>query len=736
LGHSLLAAAAAIGIAVVLVFHASPSIAGRPPAGFSPVKGQMQTGRIRYAMAMLPDGEVLIAGGLVTRSNVATVLASAEIYDPLSQTFRATRGLMNVARDGPTATPLPDGTVLIAGGRGNTNILQSVELYVPASDEFVPLTSQMHDARYFHSATALKDGTVLIAGGVNQQAETLNTAEIFNPVTRSFADTGDMTTPRNGHVAVRLDEGSVLIAGGDSSGTDLSSAEIYDPTSKLFHATTHEMHLPRNYAAASIMPGNLVLIAGGQNSTDVLSSAEVYDPKQDGFIAISSAMNAPRFNLFTAALPSGQVLVGGGATTPFGSGTIPTASVDIFDPGSFKFRPTGTPLHIARQTFSSQQQAAVLSDGSVLVVSGLDFQGNNTGLPVPTGEIYDPVLDTFTVTGGMNNPRAGHTATLLGNGKILITGGANGAGVPLASAEIYDPKSTRLTPTAGPMNVPRAGHAAVRLKSGRVLIVGGGSSTTAEIYDPASDTFRLTGGELMTARVAETATLLANGTVLVAGGLDNFGEALNTAEIYNSITDRFSPANSKMIAARAIHAAALLKGGSVLLVGGSTDSNLTHAIASAEIYNAKTGSFTATGSMASERTGPAAIFVSDGTVLVTGGVDSTGTILSTAEVFDPKAGSFSATETPMSTARLFHAMASLKNGRVLVSGGRALVGSRFLSVTSTDIYDPRTRSFSAGPTMTSPRDSHTATLFSMGRVLITGGNFGADTWPTAEVLSP
>jgi len=702
-------------------------------AGFNPVQGQMEAGRIRYAMAVLPNGQVLIAGGLASRNGVAAALASAELYDPQTRTFRATRAPMSTLRDGATATLLSDGSVLIAGGRDNT-VTKSAELYRPAVDEFLPIANQMHDPRYLHTATALNDGTVLITGGLNEQGDTLDSAETFDPVTQTFTATDAMSAARLAHVAVKLADGKVLIAGGDSNGTALSSAEIYDPMSRTFHPTADEMHVPRDSAAASIMPGNLVLIAGGVNDRGVLSSAEVYDPMADGFIGVSSQMSAARFNHFTALLPSGEVLVGGGATTTFPMGAIPTNSVDIFDPGSFKFRPTGTPLRIGRKDFSSQQEAAVLADGTALVVSGFDFQGTASGLPVPAGEIYDPALDSFTVTGGMNAPRSGHTATLLANGKILIAGGADGAKVTLASAEIYDPKTTRLTPT-GPMNVPRAGHAAVRLRNGRVLLVGGGGSTAAELYDPASGTFSLTAGELTTARVAETATLLPDGTVLVTGGLDNFGHSLNTAEIYNPVSDKFSPTGT-LNEARAIHAAALLKSGNVLLVGGSTDSVLTHAIASAELYNPNTRKFIVTGSMASPRTAPVAVALGDGTVMVSGGVDTKSTILSNAEVFNPKLGTFSTTETPMSVGRLFHAAALLKNGRAIVTGGRSVVGDQVLSVTSTDIYDPKSRSFIAGPSMTTPRDSHTATAFGMGRLLITGGIFGADTSPTAEVFSP
>jgi hypothetical protein len=244
-----------------------------------------------------------------------------------------------------------------------------------------------------------------------------------------------------------------------------------------------------------------------------------------------------------------------------------------------------------------------------------------------------------------------------------------------------------------------------------VLIAGGsgGSSylASAELYDPATGTFTLT-GSLNTGRAFPTATLLTNGTALITGGLDNNSNPLASAELYDPATGTFTLTGS-LNTARYSHTATLLKNGTALIAGGVTDtSTLAHAIPSAELYDAATGTFTPTGSMSTARDLHTATLLNNGTVLVAGG----GT--ASAELYDPATGTFTPTGS-MSTARSRHTATLLNNGTVLVAGGGNVV------VATAEVYDPATGTFTPTGSMSTARSDYAAALLNNGTVLVAGG---------------
>jgi hypothetical protein len=323
-------------------------------------------------------------------------------------------------------------------------------------------------------------------------------------------------------------------------------------------------------------------------------------------------------------------------------------------------------------------------------------------------------------TGGTTVPRFAHTATLLGNGKVLVAGGMSHNGVWLDSAELYDPASGRFT-LAGKMRSPRAGATATLLPNGTVLVAGGdsgpGQSTaSAEIYDPASNSFFST-GSMGAPRGHAIAILLKTGKVLVAGGSAAGDDAeLASAEIYDPLTGRFVPTGG-MHDRRSYFTAVALEDGRVLVTGGMSGGQYPyHKVeATAEIYDTETGRFTQTGSMEFPRYKQGAAALPDGRVLVAGGSNEEGRQITYAssEIFDPQTGRFSSGPQMKSPRyKLLSGVITLNDGRILLAGGAE----------RPEIYDPAREIFT--PLGGDPLDGFlfsTATLLRDGRVLLVNG---------------
>ena len=193
-----------------------------------------------------------------------------------STAFFTTTGSLYTERRYHTATLLPDGRVLVAGGKGSINLsLASAEIYDPASGTWSD-TGSLSTGRFAHTATLLPDGRVLVAGGYNGGALSLASAEIYDPASGTWSDTGSLSTDRDRHTATLLPDGTVLVAGGFNGGY-LASGEIYDPATGTW-SDTNPLNTPRHYHTATLLPDGRVLVAGGYNSTDGdLDSAEIYD---------------------------------------------------------------------------------------------------------------------------------------------------------------------------------------------------------------------------------------------------------------------------------------------------------------------------------------------------------------------------------------------------------------------------------------------------------------------------
>jgi N-acetylneuraminic acid mutarotase len=342
------------------------------------------------------------------------------------------------------------------------------------------------------------------------------------------------------------------------------------------------------------------------------------------------------------------------------------------------------------------------------------------------------------LSGSLATARALQSMTVLATGQVLVTGGYDAAGV--ANAELYNPVTGQWRVTGSPA-VARWDHSAILLANNRVLIVaglsgagGGTASATAELYDPAGGTWSAS-GSLATARYYNTATLLPNGKVLVAGGTSNGSSAISSCELYDPTLGTWS-ATGNLGTARAYHTATLLPNGKVLVVGGTGALPVPalSVLASAEIYNPATGTWTPVANLNGGRLNHSATLLNTGSVLVTGGSTGGGAAVATAELYNSTGNTWTSTAS-MTNARYFQAATLLSSGRVLVTGGATGPGPSGPGVptTTAELYDPAAGTWSASGSLNSARMKHTQALLQDTRLLIVGGTNGTSALNSSEI---
>ncbi len=370
--------------------------------------------------------------------------------------------------------------------------------------------------------------------------------------------TGAMHTNRGRHTATLLDDGRVLIAGGLFG---ISDGFYCEPT----YTWTH------------------------------LASAEIYDPRRGAFLD-AAPMSTARIGHTATHLRDGRVLVVGGSDG--------APSAEIYDPAADRWQPASPPLAPrARHT------ATLLADGRVLITGGEDG-----GSATSSTDLYDPASDTWARGPSLSTPRSDHQATLLRDGRVLITGGIAGVttdfrhgftdGPVAATVELFDPAAATWS-TAAPLADGVRRLTATLLADGRVLVTG--RSGTADVYDPAADAWTAapgkwgdtpaTGtvdewgqGDYQVGRgvLGEAAARLPDGGVMVSGGLEHiyvassFGGTICEAgaaahaqtvysrvQVYDPVTNTWSPAR-RLPSARGYHTVTSLQSGRLLVAGGYT----------------------------------------------------------------------------------------------------------------------------------------------------------------------
>jgi large repetitive protein len=620
--------------------------------------GSLNTPRRLTTATALDDGTVLIAGGY---SGAAT-LDTAEIYNSETGAFVQLANKMTAARNYHTATLLDEGRVLLAGGEApddsdTATALASAEIYDPVAQTF-SATASMNTPRLGAAATLMPNATVVVTGGdttTGGMRVPLNSVEIYDSAGPGFTYTGSMESARAGQTSTLLNDGTCFVAGGFNASGAVATSETYTPvpsTTPIFFgikptpgliedAPTASPGTYKRYGASTLTQGTPpaplhAVIMSSSDTATVEVSNDVTNPGRS--VVVGSPATATAVTI-TGTLGTNQA----------------TATLQVRTTG---FITTGS-MAAEREFFTS----TLLPNGDVLVVDG-----NNNPPGVAAAEIYIPGPGEFFPTNGApSTARFNHTATLLQNGKVLIVGGTNGPATPLASAEIFDPASETFSPT-GSLNTARYDHTATLLNNGMVLVAGGMTSSTnhlssAELYDPATGQFTVT-NSLNIARGQHTATRLADGRVLMAGGQGMNGAFPAAAEIFNPTTLAFTTVGN-LITPRTAHTATLLPSGKVLIAAG--DALMGGSITSAELFDPASGTFTATGSLTTGRSLHTATLLANGLVLMTGGFTTTA-ITASAEVYNPATGSFTATQ-PMTTPRALHSAVLLQNGTVLITGG-------------------------------------------------------------------
>jgi WD40 repeat protein len=332
---------------------------------------------------------------------------------------------MATPRQGATVTRLPNGKILVTGGKHHNlgtypNAVNTAEVYDPATGAWSATANNMNFRRRWHTATLLpRTGGVLICGGYHGDGPPSedNTCQIYDPSTNSFTSVMTMSSSRASHTATLLHDGRVLIAGGFTGATILNTAEIFDPSTGTITLLPATMTAPRLNHTATLLGNAMVLIAGGTNSGGQLASAEFFNYSTNTFGVVAS-MNVARERHTATPLPTGDILLAGG----YNSTNLSLSSAEVYSMASGSFIPK------TMTTSRDRHTATLLPTGKVLL-AGTDTVGC---------EVYDAFAGTFSSTAAIDTVRSDAMAVLLPNGRVLVAGGQNGGAV-LSSAVLYNP---------------------------------------------------------------------------------------------------------------------------------------------------------------------------------------------------------------------------------------------------------------------------------------------------------
>ncbi|MBI4375947.1 MAG: fibronectin type III domain-containing protein [Elusimicrobia bacterium] len=785
--------------------------------------------RINHTSTLLPSGDILIVGGQQPGNGTQGVFLSTV---QISLGYRGQDILdapsLSVARASHTAVLLPNGEVLVAGGKSGplaADVVASVVSYNPVGNCWRPAVAAT--GRHSHTATLLNDssrgGQVLICGGFNSAGNALSSCELFTP---AAADPTCATAPgaisagpsmvlaRAAHSATLLPDHKVFFAGGYNAAVSppyLSSTESYDPAVNSFGAR-QPLSQARAYHTATLMGDGKVLLAGGYNGRyagnhGIIETVELYSPLNDTVQPLAP-MQERRMGHTASLMSDGKVEMVGGL------GNITTTFVNLsgpLDEGSFitstnpgpltTMTVTGGNLLLDTNFKLSVEATGIIEQGVVLFSTPrVNFAGGVLYMPNGIDEVVE--TSTFNLAGTRVGCEPPAFTTC---GKITRTFDINPRGyfvftprnvapidavlAPVSTAGVaapindQSPDSTALTggELTFPLTIrgmPRE-YAGGNVRGGRLRLIGGsvvfGTTVTITITggvgtfsgsfalsDDGNDTLRFTvpafnlkglagtAATSTTTLVGPTWNLALGGNTEVTGlagvldfqvdrvdlGGDRFEIGIATVIVRRMMFgDReiFDPELNQWtfgdrITERYNHTATLIPNGDLFIVGGRAcnDPNVLESncplpddLKGRVGIIPKLADWNAGASMNGPRANHTSTVLPDGRILVAGGNNGPN-VLRSSDLFDPVTRSFSAAGT-LRDARDLHTATLLPSGRVLVAGGFSTNELSTGSISRAEIFYVESMTWAPTSPMSSPRDSHGAVLLADGNVLVTGG---------------
>ena len=337
----------------------------------------------RTCASVLVLGATLLGLSVVAHLSVAADAPRAKPSDRLM-----------TARQGACAASLPDGSILITGGKAGKTALASTEVFNVRSG--AAAGAAMRSARVDHACAAIPSGAVLVAGGSLPDGGALDTAELYDPATGAWVPVGSMMMKRAKATASPLRDGRILIAGGEIGGVPTNAIEVFNPASRTFQALPQGLLSLRSQHAAAVLPSGKVLIAGGADREKPLDTIEVFDPAT-GIVSAAGKMTVARAGLTATVLLDGRVLLTGGSS----NGKTEISSAEILDPK------TGVTVLVRSMGAPRQGHMALrLPENNAVLIIG----GTGNGNLIAGAELYIPWRDKYKPLASLKLPLGDGTA--------------------------------------------------------------------------------------------------------------------------------------------------------------------------------------------------------------------------------------------------------------------------------------------------------------------------------------